>query len=72
MGRWIWLALESEGQRRAAVKLLQVAQRWEHSDPELARALRAACRLESADRTVGGFNLTRTALINGLRAIRDE
>ncbi|MEO6623206.1 MAG: hypothetical protein ABIN37_00010 [Burkholderiaceae bacterium] len=40
-GRVVWLALEAEGQHRSRRELLEIADRWQHSHPKLARELRA-------------------------------
>ncbi len=42
IGRSLWASLESFGQRRAARELHAVADRWQSTDPELSRLLRAA------------------------------
>ncbi len=38
----LWKALEENGQRRAARELLNIAQRWDSIDPDLARTLRVS------------------------------
>jgi hypothetical protein len=39
-GRSVWRVLESHGQARARRVILDLADRWESSQPELARQLR--------------------------------
>ncbi len=46
----IWKALEAQGERRAARELHNAAQRWNHQDPALARALRLAGAYMDPDR----------------------
>ncbi len=40
----VWQGLEAYGRARARPEMLAAARRFEHSQPELARALRDACR----------------------------
>ena len=47
-GRGLWRALEAHGQSRARRELLAFADRWEHQQPELAKALRHAARHDAA------------------------
>lgn len=39
----VWQGLEACGRARARPEMLAAARRYEHSQPELARALRDAC-----------------------------
>jgi hypothetical protein len=39
-GRYVWRALEAHGQARAHRVILELADKWESSEPELARQLR--------------------------------
>ena len=39
----VWRFLEETGQARAERELLELADRWEHVQPNLAKELRAAC-----------------------------
>lgn len=48
IGLSIWGALESFGRRRAMRELHELAERWQSTDPELARSLRAAVEDPSA------------------------
>ena len=48
IGLSIWGALESFGRRRAMRELHELAERWQSTDPELARCLRAAVDDSSA------------------------
>lgn len=43
-GQWVWRAMEAHGQARARRELLQLADRCEKYQPDLARELRAASR----------------------------
>jgi hypothetical protein len=43
-GQWFWRAMEAHGQARARRELLQLADRYEKYQPDLARELRAASR----------------------------
>jgi hypothetical protein len=46
VARAIWRALEEEGRRRGSREMLSLAQRWQHSEPDLAATcLRAAREL---------------------------
>lgn len=42
IGLSIWGALESYGRRRAMRELHELAERWQSTDPALARSLRSA------------------------------
>lgn len=42
-GRRVWDALEAAGRARAERDLLELARRWESTQPELAKELRSAC-----------------------------
>jgi len=44
IGRAFWRALEVQGQRRSTRELLALADRWEHTNPTLARELRSHAR----------------------------
>jgi hypothetical protein len=44
----MWSALEAQGQRRAAVHLHEMAQRWESIDPERAQHLREAAAFSAS------------------------
>jgi hypothetical protein len=44
IGRAVWRALEAHGQRRSAREMLALAERWEHTNPTLARELRSHAR----------------------------
>ena len=44
LGRAVWRALEEHGQRRSTRELLALADRWEHTNPTLARELRSHAR----------------------------
>jgi hypothetical protein len=39
----VWRCLEEAGRLRAERELLELADRWEHMQPNLAKELRAAC-----------------------------
>lgn len=43
-GRAVWRFLEAYGQQRSARELLTLADRWEHTQPKLARELRSYVR----------------------------
>ncbi|HEX6364178.1 MAG TPA: hypothetical protein VFZ93_14570 [Albitalea sp.] len=43
LGRDVWEGLEAFGRARAQRQVLALAERWETTQPELAKELRAAC-----------------------------
>ena len=47
MGRALWRALEAQGRSRARLELRRIAERYEASQPELAKELRAASRYDA-------------------------
>ena len=49
LGTALWKAFEASGQARARVEMLSLAERFEHSQPELAWRLRFAAEHRSVD-----------------------